>query len=92
MNLSNLLSLTNHFSYPGLISLEGKQKVTVNLCMVKKNAHELYIHISVAEVQEPEQGNTRTASKTPKRCSLCRHPMKGHSKVSTCPKNQKKQT
>lgn len=46
----------------------------------------------VAEVQEPEQGNTRTASKTPKRCSLCRHPMKGHSKVSTCPKNQKKQT
>lgn len=44
----------------------------------------------VAEVQEPEPGNPRTASKTPKRCSLCRHPMKGHSKVSTCPKNQKK--
>jgi len=50
-------------------------------------------YVSVSEVQEPDQGNQRrTASKTPKRCSLCRHPMKGHSKVSTCPKNQKKQS
>lgn len=45
-----------------------------------------------AEIQDPETGSEqRAASKMPRKCSLCQHPMKGHSKVSTCPKNKKKQ-
>ncbi|XP_020624355.1 uncharacterized protein LOC110061837, partial [Orbicella faveolata] len=48
----------------------------------------------VDQVQEQALGNTQTAAKkrkVPPKCSLCRHPTKGHSKVTTCPKNQRKQ-
>ena len=59
--------------------------------MLKMSAHNFCIDIAVAEIQDPEPGSEqRAAPKMPKKCSLCRHPMKGHSKVSTCPKNQKK--
>jgi len=48
----------------------------------------------VDQVQEQTLGNTQTAAKkrkAPPKCSLCGHPTKGHSKVTTCPKNQRKQ-
>lgn len=48
----------------------------------------------VDQVQEQAPRNTQAAAKkkkAPPKCSLCGHPTKGHNKVTTCPKNQRKQ-
>lgn len=94
----NLLPLNIVISHNPFLSpwIHFTWGITKGYCQFMFGENECWnfcFYVSVSEVQEPEQGNQpRTASKTPKRCSLCRHPMKGHSKVSTCPKNQKKQS
>ena len=55
------------------------------------NNNNFSLYILVPPVQEQEPGTSHTsAPKAQKKCSLCHHPMKGHKKVSSCPKNQKK--
>ena len=55
--------------------------------------HVTFHYFLVDQVQEQAPRNTQAAAKkkkAPPKCSLCGHPTKGHNKVTTCPKNQRK--
>ena len=60
----------------------------------KQITNNYHAHISVPQVQEKETGSSQrpVSQKAAPKCSICGYFTKGHKNVSSCPKNQKKQT
>lgn len=79
--------MTNTCSILHEINIKYLDHIIRNTVSTAKFLTKGFLYLLVSQARQSEQ--TEGRQRQPPKCTVCKHPMKGHKNVATCPKNKK---